>query len=136
MLIESWLRKGKYPAADYETASKLPPSIAAIVSMVIGLAVAVLGVNQAFLTNYEGPLSHALGDADVGFPLALIVTGVLSTSCASGNSPATAASPICVLLSSRERGAREVRSPSHVLTQGDPAMVGLPSPHTHAQARQ
>ncbi len=77
MLIESRLRKGRFPAADYETASKLPPGIAAVVSMVIGLAVAVLGINQAFLTNYEGPLSHKLGDADIGFPLALVVTGVL-----------------------------------------------------------
>ncbi len=77
VLIEHWLRKGKYPVEDYTNPGKLPPGIAAIVSMVVGLAVAALGVNQAAVINYEGPLSHALADADIGFPLAIIVAGVL-----------------------------------------------------------
>jgi NCS1 nucleoside transporter family len=77
VLIEHRLRKGRYQVADYTTASKLPPGIAAVVSMVAGLAVAALGVNQAATINYEGPLAHALGDADLGFPLAIIVAGGL-----------------------------------------------------------
>jgi purine-cytosine permease-like protein len=79
VLIEHWLRKGQYPAQDYENAAKLPVGIAAVASMVIGLAVTALGVSQQIFT---GPLAHALGNkdigyADVGFPLAIIVTGVL-----------------------------------------------------------
>ena len=58
-------------------AGKLPVGIAAVVSMVVGLAIASLGVNQASVINFEGPLSHALNDADIGFPLAIIVAGVL-----------------------------------------------------------
>jgi hypothetical protein len=45
--------------------------------MVLGLVVAAIGINQASVINYEGPLSHALGDADVGFPLAILATGIL-----------------------------------------------------------
>ncbi len=75
--LEDRFRKGKYPVKDYEDASKLPPGIAAVVSMVIGLVVAALGVNQAATINFEGPLSKMLADADIGFPLAVIVTGVL-----------------------------------------------------------
>jgi NCS1 nucleoside transporter family len=74
VLIENRLRKGNYPVADYENASKLPPGIAAIVSMVIGLGAAVLGVSQQIFT---GPLSKQLHGADIGFPLAIVVTGVL-----------------------------------------------------------
>jgi NCS1 nucleoside transporter family len=77
VLIEHWLRRGQYPVQDYETASKLPVGIAALVSMIIGLAVAAVGVNQAFLANYEGPLAKSLGDADIGFPLAILVSGIL-----------------------------------------------------------
>jgi NCS1 nucleoside transporter family len=77
VLIEHWLRKGKYPVEDYQDAGKLPVGIAAVVSMVVGLAIASLGVNQASVINFEGPLSHALNDADIGFPLAIIVAGVL-----------------------------------------------------------
>lgn len=77
VLIEHWLRKGKYPVADYETASKLPVGIAAVVAMVLGLVVAAFGVNQAATIGYEGPLAKALADADIGFPLAIIVSGVL-----------------------------------------------------------
>lgn len=84
VLIENWLRKGKYPAQDYETASKLPPGIAAVVSMIVGLAVAALGINQFATIGFEGPLSKILetdtvfhNGADIGFPLAIIVTAVL-----------------------------------------------------------
>jgi NCS1 nucleoside transporter family len=84
VLIEHRLRKGQYPVEDYATGSKLPPGIAAVVSMVIGLAVAALGVNQLATINYEGPLARALDvggvagtGADLGFPLAIVVTGVL-----------------------------------------------------------
>ncbi|HEU5440282.1 MAG TPA: cytosine permease [Ktedonobacterales bacterium] len=77
VILEHVLRRGIYPAASYEDASKLPPGIAAIASMVVGLVVAVLGVNQAATIGFEGPLSKALGDADIGFPLAIVVTGVL-----------------------------------------------------------
>ncbi|WIG61664.1 MAG: Cytosine/purine/uracil/thiamine/allantoin permease family protein [Ktedonobacterales bacterium] len=73
-LVENWFRKGQYPAEDYETASKLPVGIAAIVSMVVGLGAAVLGMSQQL---FVGPLSKALGGADIGFPLAIIASGVL-----------------------------------------------------------
>ena len=62
---------------DYDQAKKLPVGWAAILSMVVGLAIAALGVNQASVINYEGPLAHLLGDADIGFPLAIIATAVL-----------------------------------------------------------
>ncbi|HKS70889.1 MAG TPA: hypothetical protein VJQ45_10735, partial [Ktedonobacterales bacterium] len=54
--------------------------------MVIGLIVAALGVNQAGTIGYVGPLSNALSDsfmaknlfgADIGFPLAVIATGIV-----------------------------------------------------------
>ena len=49
--------------------------------MLIGLAVAALGINQAATIGFQGPLSKMLGGApygaDIGFPLAVIVTGVL-----------------------------------------------------------
>jgi NCS1 nucleoside transporter family len=77
VLLEHWFRKGKYPVADYETASKLPVGIAAVAAMVLGLVIAALGVNQAATIGYEGPLAKALGDADIGFPLAIVVSGVL-----------------------------------------------------------
>jgi NCS1 nucleoside transporter family len=84
VLIEHWLRKGKYPVEDYATASRLPPGIAAVVSMVAGLVVAALGVNQFATIHYEGPLARALDvnntpgtGADLGFPLAILVTAVL-----------------------------------------------------------
>src|SRR5262249_18466316 len=81
VLIEHRLRKGIYPVQDYQTASKLPPGIAAVVAMVAGLVVAALGVNQAATFDYQGPLSLQLGGkafgADIGFPLALVPTGVL-----------------------------------------------------------
>ncbi len=78
VLLEHFVfRKGKYPVEDYETGSKLPVGIAAIVAMVIGLGVAALGVNQAATFGYEGVLSPKIGDADIGFPLAIIVTGVI-----------------------------------------------------------
>ncbi|HEY7350731.1 MAG TPA: cytosine permease [Ktedonobacterales bacterium] len=78
VLLEHFVfRKGKYPVEDYETSSKLPVGIAAIAAMVIGLGVAALGVNQAATFGYEGVLSPKIGDADIGFPLAIVVTGVL-----------------------------------------------------------
>ncbi len=77
VIIEHWLRKGKYPVADYETASKLPVGIAAVAAMVVGLAIAALGVNQAATIGFEGPLAKALKDADLGFPLAIVASGVL-----------------------------------------------------------
>jgi purine-cytosine permease-like protein len=88
VLIEHLLRKGNYPVVDYEDGSKLPIGIAAVTAMVIGLAVAALGFNQSALLGSwaAGPISHALSDsfmatnfftADVGFPLAIIVTSVL-----------------------------------------------------------
>jgi NCS1 nucleoside transporter family len=77
VLIEHALRKGKYPVEDYENGSKLPVGVAALSAMVIGLGIAALGVNQASVIGYEGPLSHRLADADIGFPLALVTAGVL-----------------------------------------------------------
>jgi NCS1 nucleoside transporter family len=77
VLIEHWLRKGKYPVEDYQDASKLPPGIAAVSAMVIGLVIATLGINQAATINYEGPLAHALSDADIGFPLAVVATAII-----------------------------------------------------------
>lgn len=77
LFLEDRFRKGSYPAQDYTTASKLPGGMAAVVSMIVGLAVAALGINQAATIGYEGILSKSLADADIGFPLAVIVTGVL-----------------------------------------------------------
>jgi NCS1 nucleoside transporter family len=81
VLLEHVFRKGKYPVADYATPSKLPVGFAAVVSMVLGLAIATLGVNQAAVIGYQGPLSRMLGGdlygADIGFPLAFIATGLL-----------------------------------------------------------
>ena len=84
MIVEYFLRRGKYPVEDYETAKKLPTGVAAVVSMVVGLAVTALGVSQVAFT---GPIAKQLIDsymvkqqmspADIGFPLAVIVTGVL-----------------------------------------------------------
>jgi NCS1 nucleoside transporter family len=77
VIIEHFRRKGEYPVADYQDASKLPTGIAAVVSMVVGLAVAALGINQLETFGYEGILSKHLADADIGFPLAIVVAGVL-----------------------------------------------------------
>ncbi|MFI5272890.1 MAG: hypothetical protein ACHQ4H_07660, partial [Ktedonobacterales bacterium] len=86
VIIENVLRHGHYPVEDYDQPNKLPVGIAAIVSMVVGLAVAALGVNQQLFT---GPLSKLLGDsymtknllgtADIGFPLAIVATAILYT---------------------------------------------------------
>lgn len=74
VLIEHWLRRGNYPVEDYATPSRLPVGIAAVAAMVIGLGVTALGVNQQV---FEGPLAKQLSGADIGFPLAIVVTGVL-----------------------------------------------------------
>ena len=75
--IEHRFRNGNYPVQDYTDGSKLPPGIAAVAAMIVGLAVAALGVNQAAVIGFEGPLSHLLADADIGFPLAVIASGIL-----------------------------------------------------------
>lgn len=77
MFLEYRFRKGSYPVEDYTNGSKLPTGVAAIVAMVVGLVVAALGVNQAAVIGFEGPLSHLLADADIGFPLAVIASGIL-----------------------------------------------------------
>jgi NCS1 nucleoside transporter family len=81
VLIEHGLRRGVYPVDAYDQAQQLPAGIAAVSSMVIGLGVALLGINQAATIGYQGPLSKLLGGApfgaDIGFPLALVVTGVV-----------------------------------------------------------
>jgi hypothetical protein len=75
------MRRGNYPVDVYDKAQELPAGIAAVASMVIGLGVALLGINQASLVGFQGPLSVALGGApygaDIGFPLALVTTGVV-----------------------------------------------------------
>ena len=83
ILIENWLRKGNYPSADYDQPKKLPLGWAAVVSMLIGLVGAVVGMSQ---TLYTGPVAHLLTNsymaknqlspADVGFPLAIILAAV------------------------------------------------------------
>jgi NCS1 nucleoside transporter family len=78
VLLEHFVfRKGKYPVEDYETGSKLPVGIAAVVAMVVGIGVAALGVQQIATFGYEGPISKQLADADIGFPLAIVVAGIL-----------------------------------------------------------
>jgi NCS1 nucleoside transporter family len=81
VLLENWFRKGKYPVEDYENASRLPPGIAGVVSMLGGLVVAALGVNQAATFGFQGPISAAVGGrpygADLGFPLAIVATAIL-----------------------------------------------------------
>ena len=81
VLIEHFMRRGNYPVNDYEDGKKLPPGWAAVISMVVGLGAAALGINQASTINFQGPISVALGGvgygADIGFPIALVVTGVV-----------------------------------------------------------
>ncbi|WP_201394632.1 cytosine permease [Ktedonobacter sp. SOSP1-52] len=77
VLIEHLLRKGQYPLDDYANAKKLPLDIAAIAALILGLAIAALGINQASVIGYEGPLSHLLADADIGFPLAIITASIV-----------------------------------------------------------
>ncbi len=74
VIIEHLLRQGQYPVQDYENASRLPVGFAAVVSMVLGLAIAALGVSQQV---FEGPLAHQLAGADIGFPLAIVSTSIL-----------------------------------------------------------
>ncbi|GHO42183.1 purine-cytosine permease family protein [Ktedonospora formicarum] len=77
VIIEHLLRKGQYPLNDYADAKKLPLGIAAVVALIVGLAVAALGINQASVIGFEGPLSHLLADADIGFPLAIVTALVI-----------------------------------------------------------
>jgi NCS1 nucleoside transporter family len=77
VLIEHVMRRGNYPVGDYQNASKLPVGVAAITAMILGLGIAALGINQAAVINYEGPLSRAFGDADIGFPLAILAAGII-----------------------------------------------------------
>ena len=78
VLLEHFVfRKGKYPVEDYENSSKLPVGIAAVVAMLVGIVVAFLGVNQAATFGYEGIISKQIGDADIGFPLAIVVAGLI-----------------------------------------------------------
>nr|BBH86010.1 cytosine permease [Thermosporothrix sp. COM3] len=77
ILIEHAMRKGAYPIEDCDNPSKLPVGIAALVTFIISIGIAVLGINQASVIGYEGPLSHLLADADIGFPLAVIVASIL-----------------------------------------------------------
>lgn len=89
VLLEHFVfRRGKYPVEDYDNASKLPVGIAAVVSMVVGLGIAALGVGQAL---FIGPLAAALSVCkttcganpttdqitDIGFPLAIVAAGIL-----------------------------------------------------------
>lgn len=78
VLLEHFVfRKGKYPVEDYENASKLPAGIAGVVAMVVGIGVALLGVQQVATFGYEGPISKQIADADIGFPLAIVVAGII-----------------------------------------------------------
>lgn len=78
VLLEHFVfRKGKYPVEDYENGSKLPAGIAGVVAMVVGIGVALLGVQQVATFGYEGPISKQIADADIGFPLAIVVAGII-----------------------------------------------------------
>ena len=77
VIIEHVMRRGNYPVGDYQNASLLPVGIAALTALILGLGIAALGINQASTIGFEGPLAHALGDADIGFPLAILVTGLV-----------------------------------------------------------
>jgi NCS1 nucleoside transporter family len=77
VILEHFMRRGNYPVGDYQNGKLLPVGIAAVAAMVIGLVVAAFGINQASTIGFEGPFSHALGDADIGFPLAIIATGII-----------------------------------------------------------
>lgn len=73
-LLEHWMRRGHYPLDGYEDARQLPSGLTAHLAMVLGLFIASFGVSQ---TLYVGPLSRALGGADLGYPLGLLATGVI-----------------------------------------------------------
>jgi NCS1 nucleoside transporter family len=71
-----YIRHGKYDLDDWNTRSKLPIGIAAIVSMVIGLVGVVLGAAQVY---YVGPLAYAIGGKfgiDIAFELGVIFAGI------------------------------------------------------------
>jgi NCS1 nucleoside transporter family len=89
ILLEHFVfRKGTYPVENYESPGKLPVGIAAVVAMVLGLAIAALGVGQQY---FVGPIATALsvcanspcnpsaGDAvaDIGFPLAIVAAAII-----------------------------------------------------------
>jgi NCS1 nucleoside transporter family len=84
ILIENWLRKGKYPVEDYDKPKKLPVGWAAVVAMVVGLIGAFVGMSQVL---YTGPVAKLFSDsfmvknelspADVGFPLAILLAAVV-----------------------------------------------------------
>jgi purine-cytosine permease-like protein len=84
VLIEHVTRRGNYPVGDYQDGSKLPVGVAAVTAMILGLGIATLGINQFSVIGFEGPLARALDvnhtpgtGADLGFPLAILATGIL-----------------------------------------------------------
>lgn len=79
IIIEHIMRRGQYNTEDYRTAGKLPVGIAAVVALIVALAIASLGINQVSVIGYEGPLSHLLADADIGFPLAVVAAAIIYT---------------------------------------------------------
>ncbi|GLV53364.1 cytosine permease [Dictyobacter sp. S3.2.2.5] len=79
VIIEHILRKGQYNVEDYLTPGKLPLGAAAVIALIVALVIAALGINQASVIGYEGPLSHMLSDADIGFPLAVVAAVVIYT---------------------------------------------------------
>jgi len=71
-----YIRHGKYNVEDWNTRSKLPIGVAAIISMVIGLIGVALGAAQVY---YVGPLAFAIGGKfgiDIAFELGVVLAGI------------------------------------------------------------
>ncbi|HLG75957.1 MAG TPA: cytosine permease [Ktedonobacteraceae bacterium] len=66
-------RRGRYNVDDWNTASKLPVGWAAIVSLFVGLVGVYLGASQEL---FQGPLAKALGGADIGFELGILLAAI------------------------------------------------------------
>ncbi|KAG1736972.1 permease for cytosine/purines, uracil, thiamine, allantoin-domain-containing protein [Suillus lakei] len=67
---------GGYNLYDYDTPSKLPPGIAGILAMCLGIAGAVVGMSEVWYTGPLGKMAGATYGADLGFELAAAFSAV------------------------------------------------------------
>ncbi len=64
-------RKRRYPDASLINAPGLFSGRNALLALLAGIVAALLGASQV---GYVGPLAHLVGDADLGYPVALLVS--------------------------------------------------------------